>query len=458
MLDERIIRELREAIGADRVLTSPEELTVYSYDASWSEIRPGAIVSPLTTTEVAATLRIADRERIPVVPRGAATGLSGGSVPVEGSIALNMARMNRILEISPGDLVAVVQPGVVNKTLQDETAKYGLFYPPDPASYYMATIGGNVAENAGGPRCLKYGVTKDYVLGLEVVLPGGRIMRTGKRTIKDVAGYNLTQLFIGSEGTLGVITEVTVKLLPLPPARGTVLALFRTLEEACQTVGAVLATGIIPLTTELMDDLTIRAVERYMTLGLPPETGAALLIDVDGQPEAVERESQIVVQACAEGGALAVQRAVTAEESDTLWTGRRAIAAALKHLGPDNIGEDLAVPRSKIPEMAQRIRAISAKYGLPIAVFGHIGDGNLHPHIICDRRNLEEMERLEKAGAEIMEAAIELGGTITGEHGIGLAKREFVLKGIHPVALEQMRALKRLFDPNNIMNPGKMFP
>jgi glycolate oxidase len=458
MLDERVIRELREALGGDKVLTAPEELIAYSYDASWPEAVPGAVVSPLATEDVVITLRIAERERIAVVPRGAATGLAGGSVPLEGSIALNMARMNKILEISPDDLLAVVQAGVVNQDLQQAAARHGLFFPPDPASYYMSTLGGNVAANAGGPRCLKYGVTTDYVLGLEVVLPGGKVMRTGGRTIKNVAGYDLTRLMVGSEGTLGVISEITVKLLPLPKAKGTVLALFKTLDEACEVLGAVLSGGVLPLTTELMDDLTIRAVEEYMELGIPAGTGGALLIDVDGWPEGIESASRAVADICRQGGALEVQRAVTAEESEKLWTGRRAIAAALGHLGPDSFSEDLAVPRSKIPQMARRIREVGAKYDLLIPVFGHAGDGNLHPNIICDRRDPEVLKRAERAAEEIMDAAIELGGTITGEHGIGLAKLDFVLKGLDPVALEQMRAIKQLFDPHNIMNPGKVFP
>jgi glycolate oxidase len=458
MLDERIIAELQEALGEDKVLTAPEELIVYSYDASWPDAVPGVVVSPLATEDVAVTLRIAERERIPVVPRGAATGLAGGSVPLEGSIALNMARMNEILEISPDDLVAVVQPGVVNQDLQEAAARYGLFFPPDPASYYMSTLGGNVSANAGGPRCLKYGVTTDYVLGLEVVLPGGKVMRTGGRTIKNVAGYDLTRLMVGSEGTLGVITEITVKLLPLPRAKGTVLALFRTLDEACEAMGAVLSGGVLPLTTELMDDLTIRAIEGHMELGLPAETGGVLLIDVDGWPEGVESASQAVEEICRLGGALAVQRAGTEEESERLWTGRRAITAALRHLGPDSLGEDLAVPRGKIPQMVRRIREVGAKYDLLIPVFGHAGDGNLHPNIICNRRDPEELKRVEQAAVEIMDAVIELGGTITGEHGIGLAKLDFVLRSLDPVALEQMRAIKKVFDPHNIMNPGKMFP
>jgi glycolate oxidase len=457
-LNESIVRELQEALGKDKVLTAPEELIVHSYDATWPEAVPGAVVLPLATEDVVITLRIAERERIPVVPRGAATGLAGGSVPLAGSIALNMARMNKILEISPEDLVAVVQPGVVNQDLQQAAARYGLFFPPDPASYYMSTLGGNVAANAGGPRCLKYGVTTDYVLGLEVVLPGGKVMRTGGRTIKNVAGYDLTRLIVGSEGTLGVVTEITVKLLPLPKAKGTVLALFRTLEEACEAMEALLSGGVLPLTTELMDDLSIRAVEGYMEMGVPKETGGLLLIDVDGWPEGMESASRAVEEICRKSGALEVQRAVTAEESEKLWTGRRAIAGAMRHLGADNLSEDLAVPRSKIPEMARRIRQIAAKYDLLIPVFGHAGDGNLHPNIICDRRDPQELKRVEQAAAEIMDAALELGGTITGEHGIGLAKLDFVLKGLDPVALETMRAIKQLFDPHNIMNPGKVFP
>jgi len=451
-----VIRELKETLGHGRVLDSLVDRTAYAYDATWGEALPDVVVLPLSTEDVVATLKIANRERVPVVPRGAASGLSGGAVPAVGGICLSLTRMNQILEINSDELIAVVQPGVVNMDLQEALAEFGLFFPPDPASWYMATLGGNVAENAGGPRCLKYGVTKDYVLGLEVVLADGRVMRTGGRTIKNVAGYDLTSLFIGSEGTLGVVTEIIVKLLPKPAAKTTVMGVFDEIEQACDAVNRVITSGVLPLTTEIMDGDCIQAVQSQRDYGLPSDVDAVLLIDVEGWPESLGRESEIVTKACQAAGAREVRRARDESEAEQLWAGRRAISAALSNLG-DKLGEDIAVPRSKIPEMVRRIRAIGKKYELPTPVFGHIGDGNLHPYLICDRTDTEMMERVRKAAGEIFGAAIELGGTLTGEHGIGLAKRDYLNKGLHPLAREQMLAIKRVLDPNNILNPGKIF-
>jgi glycolate oxidase len=451
-----LIREFKETLGRDRVLDSLVERTTYAYDATWGEALPDLVVLPMATEEVSAALKIANRERIPVVARGAASGLSGGAVPVQGGICLSLTRMNRILEINPDELVALVQPGVVNMDLQDALAEYGLFFPPDPASWYMSTLGGNVAENAGGPRCLKYGVTKDYVLGLEVVLADGRVMRTGGRTIKNVAGYDLTSLFVGSEGTLGVVTEITVKLLPKPPARATVMGVFDHIEQACDAVNRVITSGVLPLTTEIMDGNCIQAVQSQQDYGLPSGVDAILLIDVEGFPEALIRESDIVADMCRTAGAREVRRAQDEQEAEKLWAGRRAISASLSHLG-DKLGEDIAVPRSKIPDMVKRIRGIGQKYDLRTPIFGHIGDGNLHPYLICDRTDPDMMQRVRQAAGEIFGAAIDLGGTLTGEHGIGLAKRDYLKYGLDPLAREQMLALKRLFDPHNILNPGKVF-
>lgn len=452
----QIIRELKATLGEDRVFDSLVDRTTYSYDATWGEALPDVVVLPLSTADVSATLKIANRERVPVVPRGAASGLSGGAVPVAGGICLSLTRMNKILEINLDELVAVVQPGVVNMDLQNALAEFGLFFPPDPASWDMATLGGNVAENAGGPRCLKYGVTKDYVLGLEVVLADGRLMRTGGRTIKNVAGYDLTSLFVGSEGTLCVVTEITLKLLPKPVARATVMGVFDEIEQACDAVNRVITSGVLPLTTELMDGDSIDAVQSQRDYGLPSGVDAILLIDVEGWPEALARESEIIADSCRAAGAREVRRARDESEAGQLWAGRRAISAALSNLG-DKLGEDIAVPRSKIPDMVRRIRDIGKRYDLRTPIFGHIGDGNLHPYLICDRTHAEMMERVRKAAGEIFAAAIDLGGTLSGEHGIGLAKRDYLAKGLDPLAREQMLAIKRLFDPNNILNPGKIF-
>lgn len=451
-----IIKELKEKVGADRVLDTAVDRTVYAYDGTWGEVVPDVAVLPQSTAEVAEILKIANRERIPVVARGAASGLSGGAVPLEGSICLSLTRMNRILEINPDELVAVIQPGVVNMDLQKAAAEYGLFFPPDPASWDMATLGGNVAENAGGPRCLKYGVTKHYTLGLEVVLAGGQVIRTGGQTIKNVAGYDLTALFVGSEGTLGVVTEITVKLLPKPPARTTVMGIFAEIDQACQAVNRVITSGVLPLTTEIIDGDCIAAVQAQKDYGLPTDVDAILLIDVEGRPEALAAESEIISRACRAAGAREVRCAADESEREQFWAGRRAISAALSNLG-DKLGEDIAVPRSQIPEAVRRIRAIGQKYDLRTPIFGHIGDGNLHPYLICDRTNAGMMERVRQAAAEIFQVAIDLDGSLSGEHGIGLAKRDYLAQGLDPAARELMLTLKFLFDPNNILNPGKIF-
>jgi len=460
--------ELRAAIGPERVSTDPAELTVYAYDGAWAEARPAVVFHPATTQHVAEILRVADREGMPVVPRGAATGLAGGAVPVEGGWCLNLARMNRILDISVADSVAVAQPGVVTAALQREVESRGLFYPPDPASLHMCTIGGNVSTNAGGPRCLKYGVTADYVLGLEVVLPGGRVMRTGRRTLKDVAGYNLTQVFVGSEGTLGVVTEITLKLIPKPAAQATALAAFPRIADACQAVGRILASGIVPLVTELMDRAVTRAVAAFQSAPsyvrrataaqLPTDAEALLLVAVDGDAEQVARDIDVIARLLRESGAGEVRRARDAAEAETLWEARRSVSPAIIRLAHDKLGEDIVVPRGQIPRMVERIQRIAARHELDIVVYGHVGDGNLHPTILCDRRDAAMLRRVETAAGAIFDAALELGGSITGEHGVGLMKVDHVRRGLDPVAYESMLALKRLFDPKGIMNPGKKLP
>jgi glycolate oxidase len=456
----KVLNELRAAIGAEAVATDPATLTAYAYDGTWAEQRPAVVLHPLTTQQVGDILRIADRERIPIVPRGAATGLAGGSVPSEGSWCVNLARMNRLLSISPQNSIVITQPGVITATLQKAVEAQGLFYPPDPASLHMCTIGGNVSTNAGGPRCLKYGVTADYVLGLEVVLPSGKVMRTGGRTIKNVAGYNLKQLFVGSEGTLGVITEITLRLIPKPQAQSTALAAFAKLSDACDAVGKILSSGFTPLVTEIMDHDVIRAVDafqrsRNVDAHLPLEADAMLLVAVDGDRDQVERDIEFIAELLRQSGATHVQRAHTSEEAEALWEARRSVSPAIIRLGNARFGEDIVVPRGHIPQMVELIKQIARQYELLIVVYGHIGDGNLHPNIICDRRDADMMKRVEAAAHAIFDAAIELGGAISGEHGIGLLKTGYMPKSVDPIALEMMQAIKRLIDPNNIMNPGK---
>jgi glycolate oxidase len=457
MLSSNIINQLRSAVAPERALSKPEELVVYGYDGAFMEAKPEVVVSPLNTAEVSAVLRIAQREQIPVTTRGAGTGLAGGSIPMSGGIVLNMAMMNRLLEISAGDMCAVVQPGVVTGVLQAEVEAHGLFYPPDPASLNQCTIGGNIGTGAGGPRGLKYGTTKDYVLGLEVVLANGDVMRTGGRQIKNVTGYNLTQLIVGSEGTLGVVTEITLRLIPKPATKATVLGIFHTLEAACQTVNNILGAGITPLTTELMDNAVMNAVEDAFHLGLPRDAGGLLLIDVDGVAEAVAVQQKQVGEVCEESGAREVRVAKDADEAAALWRARRDVYAAIMKIRPNALPEDICVPRSKLPEMAKRVAVLRDKYHLAIPLWGHVGDGNLHPVIMCDRRNADEMQRVRAALDELFKQALELGGTLTGEHGIGMMKKEYLAQDLNPVALQQMKQLKQLFDPQGILNPGKVF-
>lgn len=456
-MEPRLFDELRRVVPPRRVLTSPEDLTVYSYDGTFLENLPDAAVMATSVEEISAVLRLANRERVPVVPRGAGSGLAGGSVPARGGIVLCTTLMNRILQIDPVDMVAVVQPGVVNATLQAAVEAKGFFYPPDPASLKQSTIGGNVATAASGPRCLKYGGTKDYVLGLQVVLPDGTVIRTGGRMIKNVSGYNLAQLFTGSEGTLGFVAEATLRIIPLPKARGTVAAIFPRLDDAAESVTAILGAGIVPLALEMMDQTAIYCVEQYLHAGLPLAAEAQLLVDVDGDEGSVAQQLDVVAEICRRGGAGEVQRATSKVEMDKLWAARRATSPSLGRLKPNKLGEDISVPRSAIPEMVRRVAAIAKRHELLIPNFGHIGDGNLHPNILCDLRDKAEMERVQAAAREIFAAALGLGGTLSGEHGIGLLKREFLPQSLDPGALALMKTIKAAVDPNNIMNPGKVY-
>lgn len=455
---EGLVARLRAGLRPDQVTATPADRAVYGYDATWTEGWPDVVVHAESTADVAFVLRVAQDFTVPVVPRGGGTGLAGGSVPVGGGICLNLARMNRILAIDPADGVAVVQPGVITYDLQRAVEAWGLFYPPDPASLYMSTIGGNVATNAGGPRCLKYGVTRDYVLGLEVVLPGGEVLRLGGRVMKDVSAYDLKQLFIGSEGTLGVITEVTVRLLPRPPALGAMAVAFDRLEAAGEAVVALLGAGVLPLMIELMDREVMRAVEAFRPCGLPVTAEALLLVAADGEATAV-REALARMQAsmAAHGGRL-VRIANNAEEAEILWEARRNVSPAIGRMAPYKFSEDITVPRSRIPEMIRQIQQISHKTQVPILIYGHIGDGNLHPTLLCDRRDPEAMTRIANAAAQIFETALNLGGVLSGEHGIGLLKRDFLFQAFPATTLEKLLAVKFLFDPKGIMNPGKKLP
>lgn len=458
-LAPRVLQTLREIVGAEQVLSEEADLIAYSIDGTWIERRPLAVVLPVSAEQVSAVLKLANRERIVVAPRGSASGLSGGSVPLGGGIALALTRMNRILEIDRVNQLAVVEPGVITARLQAEVEKLGLFYPPDPSSLNVSAIGGNVAENAGGARCLKYGVTADYVMGLQVVLPTGEIIHTGGRMVKNVTGYNLRQLFTGAEGTLGVITEVTLRLLPLPKFRLTALAVFPRLEDAAEAVSEIMSSGLLPASIELMDQITVQCVEELLHAGLPTDAEALLLLAFDGNYEQiVTGELTAASEICTRRGVRSLQTARTPEESEQLWQARRAISPALARKSPNKLGEDISVPRSAVPEIIRRVRAIATQYNLTIPVFGHAGDGNLHPNILCDRNDPLEMQRVREAAAAIFAAAIACGGTLSGEHGIGLLKKEFMEQDLGHEALEAMKKIKLALDPHNILNPGKIFP
>ncbi len=454
MLKPSVLKELAKIVGPANLLTSPEELTVYSYDATRQQSLPWAVARPASSSEISKILTIANRERFPVVPRGAGTGMSGGSVPVSGGLVLSLERMNRILEINEEDFLAVVEPGVITGDLQRAVEARGLFYPPDPASHQFCTLGGNIAECAGGLRAVKYGVTKDYVLGLEVVLPTGEIITTGSRTVKSVAGYDLTKLIIGSEGTLGVVTTITVKLLPLPESVRTLAAFFNTVDDAARASSRILASRIVPRALELVDQAALRAVETYLKEDLSGGAAAMLLVEVDGPAEITGRESDRIADILADAGAARVRRAESADEREHLWKARRSISPALFTIKPKKVNEDIVVPRSKIADVLRKIDEIARRHDLLIVNFGHAGDGNIHTNILIDEG---DVQRAEAAVKEIFAATLSLGGSISGEHGIGTAKAAYLPMELGPDAIAAMKRIKQALDPNNILNPGKIF-
>ena len=458
MISTRVLQKLSSIVGSENFFSSQEDKITYSYDGTpLLEQLPDAIIRPKTKEQISSVVKLANEEKFALVPRGSGTGLSGGSIPAIGSIVLDMSPWKRILEIDTENLTAWVEPGVITARLHEEVERLGLFYPPDPGSMNICTIGGNVAENAGGLRGLKYGVTKNYVMGLEVVLPGGEIIQCGGKSVKDVAGYNLKDLLIGSEGTLGIFTKILLKLIPKPQASKTMLAYFDSKTDAGKTVSAIIANKIIPATVEFLDNTTIRCVEEFAKIGLPIDIDSLLLLEVDGHPVVVEEEAAKVAECCRMNNAIEVKIAKSTEEALRLKTARRAAFSALAKTKPTTILEDITVPRSEVASMLEKIETISKKYNVLIGTFGHAGDGNLHPTCLTDERNREGIERAEKAYTEIFEEAVKLGGTITGEHGIGLAKKKFLHLATGNAAIDVMRTIKKALDPNNILNPGKVF-
>jgi len=457
-MKREIINKLKDIVGKEQLTTAPEELLCYSYDGTGREYPPEAVAFPANTKEISAIMQLAHATPFPVVPRGAGSGMTGGALPIAGGVVIALTRLNRILEIDEANQVAVVEPGVITGDLRKTLKKRGLYYPPDPASLKFCTMGGNVAECAGGPSAVKYGVTRDYVLGLEVVLPDGRVIQTGVRTAKGVVGYDLTRLFIGSEGTLGIITKITVRLIPHPSAKKTYLILCQSIMQAASLVAEILARHR-PCTLEYMDRTAIRIVRDKLPFSLPKNTEALLLLEVDGDAPSVAIQAAALQEFLAtKGDLLSVMQAEKDDEIDALWTARRSVSPAAFTLKPHKISEDVVVPRSRIPDLAFFVESLATEHGLTIFTFGHAGDGNIHVNIMLDKNDAREVARAEIATKALFEKVIKLGGTLSGEHGIGITKAAYLPLELDAASLEVMRGIKKYFDPNNILNPGKIFP
>jgi glycolate oxidase subunit GlcD len=459
-LPPELLRRLRETVGADHVITDPDRLMVYESDGLTAyRLAPRAVVLPATTDEVAAVVRLLHLEGIEIVPRGAGTGLSGGALPTPDGVIVGTARMNRVLSIDAQDRLARVQPGVVNARLTEATRPHGLYYAPDPSSQSTCTLGGNVAENSGGPHCLKYGVTARYVTRLTVVLAGGKVIRLGGAGRAANGGIDLVGLFVGSEGCFGIATEIEVRLLPLATGVRTLLGIFDTMESAGHAVTKIMGSGLLPAAVEIIDKATIQAVEASVfAAGYPIDAGAALVIEFDGTEEGLDGDAERAEACCIEAGAREVRKATSDEERAGLWKGRKKAFGAMGRIAPDLLVQDATVPRTRLPEVLARIAEIADEYDLKIANVFHAGDGNLHPNILFDRQDAEELERVERASHEIMALCVGVGGTITGEHGVGIDKRAY-MKLVHNEAeLDMLRRVRRVFDPEGLFNPGKVTP
>jgi glycolate oxidase len=462
MITDEIKKKIRAIVRSENVLDSDLDRFVYSYDSSFVPLlpanKPEIVVRPLTTEEVAKIMAVAYEYGIPVTPRGAASGRTGGSVPLQGGISLSLDRMTRIIELDEKNMMVTAEAGVRTIDLYNHCAARGLFYPPDPASWEFSTIGGNVAENAGGMQAVKYGVTSDYVMGLEVVLADGTVLQTGGKAIKNVTGYDLKSLFTGSEGTLGIITKTLLKLIPMPKRRGTLQVMFGSLDDGCATIHQMLQAGIVPAAAEIMDRFCLETVARHSRIDLDTAVASCLIIEIDGEDDGAlatqAKQIEAVAKAC---GSIAFRAAGSEEESEELWAIRRGLSSAVAALAPNRLGEDISVPRDAFPEVVRRIRAISEKYGLIIAVYGHAGDGNLHPSVLCDLGNPEEAKRVHQAVDEIFAAALAVGGTLSGEHGIGITKRPYIAKALGEAGLRTLKAVKQALDPKGILNPGKIW-
>jgi glycolate oxidase len=461
-MNKNTIKKLKAIVGEKHLTTAREDLMCYSYDSTGMEYMPAAVAFPASAAEISAIMQLANLELFPVIPRGAGTGMTGGALPVQGGLVLVTSRLNRILEIDRENQVAVVEPGVITGKFQAALRKEGLFYPPDPASRDFCTMGGNVAECSGGPSAVKYGVTRDYVLGLEVILPDGSLIHSGVRTAKGVVGYDLTRLFVGSEGTLGVVTKIIVRLLALPTCKKTYLVLTDSLQQAAALVAELLNSGILPSTLEYMDRTALHVVDDYLPLELPPNTGALLLVEVDGDERSTEEQGQKLMALLADGkkypGVLQVRQAEHECEVQELWKARRSISPATFKLRPHKISEDVVVPRTKIPQLVAFTEKLSRELGIVILTFGHAGDGNIHVNIMVDKENPEEYEKGLTAQKQLFEQVMALSGTLSGEHGVGITKAPYLYLELDETSLALMEKIKSVFDPNNILNPGKIFP
>ena len=452
-----VIEKLQQIVGVENVLVEPSKVEPYGADAVKEKFPPEAVVFPETTKEMSEILKLANKEIFPVTARGGGVGYTGGAVPVDGGIVVGTDRMNKIIEIATDDLYVVCQPGLTTFELQQAVEKHGLLFPPDPASYKDSFIGGNIAENAGGMRTPKYGVTKHSVLGLEVVTATGSIIRTGGKTVKNVVGFDLTGLMCGSEGMLGIITEATLKLLPMPEATATVRASFKSMELACKVLTKFTPEGLLPMAMEVVDRNCIGAIEQNFAFGLSKDANAILIVAVDGFAEEVERNAQTVERILQENGGFDTLRSRTKEEEDKLWDVRRAISPSLMKYGTLKLNEDVVVPRSKVPELIRKIEEIGRAHSTFVANFGHAGDGNIHVNFMCEKDDPESIARARQCVKETFALSVNLGGSISGEHGIGYVKAQYLDMAIDAPTLEVMKGIKKVFDPNGILNPGKMF-
>jgi len=452
-----IYQDLEKIVGKKYLTTQKEELLCHSYDATGRSFLPDAVIFPSSQDQIADIFKLASQKKICIIPRGAGSGMTGGAIPIDGGVVLVTSRMDKILEIDGDNFIARVEPGVVVSKIHKAVEVKGLFYPPDPASSSVCTIGGNAGECAGGPRAVKYGVTRDYIMGLTAVTPSGDIIKTGVSTAKGVAGYDLTRLIVGSEGTLAVVTQIILKLLPKPKAVKTLAVFFDSMDKAAKTVSSVMKQAVIPRCVEFLDEASILLIKNNLSFELPTTTRALLILELDGDEDQVEKEAKQIKEFCYGAGAIEILVASDQAEALTLWEARKALSPILYKIAPNKINEDIVVPISKIPAMVEITRKIQKSSGLTVVSYGHAGDGNIHCNIMYDKKDKDQAKRAEQAVDELFDATLKLGGTITGEHGVGITKMKYLPREIGPLELEIMKGIKKVFDPDNILNPGKIF-